>query len=120
MVHSNGIIEYANPAAARLFGATSPKRLAGLVLEEFVRPDQRERIRERARYLQAGPGWVGFEPRHIITLDGREIVVDGAAVPSSSGRLVVSVSRHHRLARARRLAEREQRFRDVPRAPATV
>jgi diguanylate cyclase (GGDEF)-like protein/PAS domain S-box-containing protein len=120
VVHSNGIIEYANPAAARLFGATSPKRLAGLVLEEFVRPDQRERIRERSRYLQAGPGWVGFEPRHVLTLDGREIVVDGAAVSFlERGRLVVqSVFRDiTEQARSREaLAEREQRFRDVAEA----
>ena len=63
IVHCGGIIEYANPAAARLFGATSPKRLAGLVLEEFAPPDERERMRERLRYLEAGPGWLGFEQR---------------------------------------------------------
>ena len=120
VVHSNGIIEYANPAAARLFGATSPKRLAGLVLEEFVRPDQRERIRERARYLEAGPGWVGFEQRRMVTLDGRDIVVDGAGVSFlERGRLVVqSVFRDVTdQARSREaLAEREQRFRDVAEA----
>ena len=63
IVHCDGIIEYANPAAAKLLGATSPKRLAGLVLEEFVQPEDRERLRERLRYLHAGPGWLGFEQR---------------------------------------------------------
>jgi diguanylate cyclase (GGDEF)-like protein/PAS domain S-box-containing protein len=120
IVHSGGIIEYANPAAARLLGATSPKRLAGLVLEEFARPDGRERMRERLRYLEAGPGWVGFEQRRMVTLDGRDIVVDGAGVSFlERGRLVIqSVFRDITdQARSREaLAEREQRFRDVAEA----
>ncbi|MFL6573683.1 MAG: EAL domain-containing protein, partial [Burkholderiales bacterium] len=120
IVHCGGIIEYANPAAARLFGATSPKRLAGLVLEEFALPDGRERMRERLRYLEAGPGWLGFEQRHMTTLDGRDIVVDGAGVSFlERGRLVVqSVFRDITdQARSREaLAEREQRFRDVAEA----
>jgi len=120
VVHSGGIIEYANPAAARLFGATSPKRLAGLVLEEFAHADARERMRERLSYLEAGPGWLGFEQRRMTTLDGREIVVDAAGVSFlERGRLVVqSVLRDvTEQARAREaLAEREQRFRDVAEA----
>jgi diguanylate cyclase (GGDEF)-like protein/PAS domain S-box-containing protein len=120
IVHCGGIIEYANPAAARLFGATSPKRLAGLALEEFALPEGRERMRERLRYLEAGPGWVGFEQRQMATLDGRDIVVDGAGVSFlERGRLVVqSVFRDiTEQARSREaLAEREQRFRDVAEA----
>ena len=120
IVHCGGIIEYSNPAAARLFGATSSKRLAGLVLEEFALPDARERMRERLRYLEAGPGWVGFEQRRMTTLDGRDIVVDGAGVSFlERGRLVVqSVFRDITdQARSREaLAEREQRFRDVAEA----
>ena len=120
IVHCHGIVEYANPAAARLFGATSPKGLTGLELEEFAHPEERERIRERLRHLEAGPGWVGFEQRHMTTLDGREIVVDGAGVSFlESGRLLVqSVFRDVTdQARSREaLAEREQRFRDVAEA----
>ena len=120
IVHCGGVIEYANPAAARLFGATSPKRLAGLVLEEFALPEGRERMRERLRYLEAGPGWVGFEQRRMVTLDGRDVVVDGAAVSFlERGRLIVqSVFRDITdQARSREaLAEREQRFRDVAEA----
>jgi diguanylate cyclase (GGDEF)-like protein/PAS domain S-box-containing protein len=120
IVHCNGIIEYANPAAARLLGATSPKRLAGLALEEFVRPDERERLSERLRYLHAGPGWLGFEQHHLLTMDGGETVVDSAGVSFlERGRLVVqSVFRDVTdQARSREaLAEREQRFRDVAEA----
>jgi len=120
VVHSNGIIEYANPAAARLLGATSPKRLAGLALEEFMHPEYQERLQERLRYLHAGPGWLGFERRRLIALDGREIVVDGAGVSFlERGRLIVQsvfrdVTDQARASEA--LAEREQRFRDVAEA----
>jgi diguanylate cyclase (GGDEF)-like protein/PAS domain S-box-containing protein len=120
IVHCDGIIEYANPAAARMLGATSPKALAGLELEEFGRPEERQRIRERLRHLEAGPGWLGFEQRRMTTLDGRDIVVDGAGVSFlERGRLVVqSVFRDVTdQARSREaLAEREQRFRDVAEA----
>jgi diguanylate cyclase (GGDEF)-like protein/PAS domain S-box-containing protein len=120
LVHHDGIIEYANPAAARLFGATSPKGLIGLALEEFVHADERERIRERLRHLKAGPGWLGFEQRHVTALDGRELVVDGAGVSFlERGRLIVqSVFRDVTdQARSREaMAEREQRFRDVAEA----
>jgi diguanylate cyclase (GGDEF)-like protein/PAS domain S-box-containing protein len=121
IVHSNGgIIEYANPAAARLLGATSPKRLAGMALEELVEPAYRERLRERLRYLHAGPGWLGFERRKLIALDGREIVVDGAGVSFlERGRLVAQSVFRDVTDQARQnqaLAEREQRFRDVAEA----
>ncbi len=120
IVHCHGVIEYANPAAARLFGATSSKGLVGLELEEFARPEERHRIRERLSHLEAGPGWLGFEHRRMITLDGRDIVVDGAGVSFlERGRLVVqSVFRDVTdQARSREaLAEREQRFRDVAEA----
>jgi diguanylate cyclase (GGDEF)-like protein/PAS domain S-box-containing protein len=120
IVHCHGVIEYANPAAARLFGASSPKALAGLELEEFAHPEERHRIRERLMQLEAGPGWLGFEQRRIVTLDGRDLVVDGAGVSFlERGRLVVqSVFRDVTdQARSRQaLAEREQRFRDVAEA----
>jgi diguanylate cyclase (GGDEF)-like protein/PAS domain S-box-containing protein len=120
VVHCDGIIEYANPAAARLLGATSPKRLAGMALDEIVEPAYRERLRERLRYLHAGPGWLGFERRKLVTLDGREIAVDGAGVSFlERGRLIVqSVFRDvtDQARQAQALAEREQRFRDVAEA----
>jgi PAS domain S-box-containing protein len=125
IVHCGGIIEYANPAAARLFGATSSKRLAGLVLEEFAQPEGRERMRERLRYLEAGPGWVGFEQRRMTTLDGRDIVVDGAAVPRSHSSSAAgwwcnrcSATSPTRRARARRSPSASSAFATSPRPRA--
>jgi diguanylate cyclase (GGDEF)-like protein/PAS domain S-box-containing protein len=117
VVHAGGVIEYANPAAAQLMHVAAPKELLGRRVEDYVHPADLERFRERMRYLDAGPGSVGFEEGQLRRPDGSELVVEAA---SSSylerGRLVMqSVVRdvtEQRKARAV-LAEREQRFRDV-------
>ena len=62
-VVSNGIIEYANPAAVRLMKAASAKQLMGRKIEDFAFPEDLERLRERLRYLAAGPGMTGFQER---------------------------------------------------------
>jgi diguanylate cyclase (GGDEF)-like protein/PAS domain S-box-containing protein len=116
-VFSNGIIEYANPAAARIVRAGSPKQLLGMRIEAFVHPEHRARQAERLAYLSAGPGVAGYEERRLIRLDGSEVTVETASVSFlERGRLVVqSVLRditEQRVAREL-LAEREKRFRDV-------
>ena len=116
-VFSNGIIEYANPAAARIVKAGSPKQLMGLRIEDFVHPEHRARLAERLAYLSAGPGVTGYEERRLLCVDGSEVTVETASVSFlERGRLVVqSVLRditEQRIARDL-LAEREKRFRDV-------
>jgi diguanylate cyclase (GGDEF)-like protein/PAS domain S-box-containing protein len=114
---SNGIIEYANPAAARLARVASARQLLGQRVEELVHPEHRERFRERVSYLAAGPGTVDLEERRLRRPDGSELTVETASVSYlEHGRLVVqSVVRDVTERRKAReaLAEREQRFRDV-------
>ena len=117
IVHSGGMIEYANQAAARIFRAGAPRQLIGLRLEDFVQEDERERFRERLQYLLTGPGSTRFEERRLRAFDGSDILVEAAGVSYlERGRLVVqSVVRdvtEQRKAREE-LAERERRFRDV-------
>ncbi len=116
-VFSNGIIEYANQAAASLLKAGSPKRLVGMRIEEIVHPEHRARLQERLRYVNAGPGAIGFEERRLRCLDGSEAIVEAAVVSYlERGRLVMqSVMRDVGEQRRARevLAEREKRFRDV-------
>jgi len=117
LVHSGGIVEYANPAAARLLRAASPARLIGMRLEELVHPDDAARLRERMQYLAAGPGTTAFEERRLRCFDGSETIIEAAGVSYlERGRLVVQsvlrdVSEQRRV--REELAEREQRFRDV-------
>jgi diguanylate cyclase (GGDEF)-like protein/PAS domain S-box-containing protein len=117
LVASGGIIEYANPAAARLLKAASPRRLVGTQTEDYIHPEHRARFRERRAYLFAGPGNIAFEERRLVAVDGSEVVVELAGVSYlERGRLVVQavlrdVSEQRKAREA--LAEREQRFRDV-------
>ena len=117
IVYSGGIVEYANPAAARLLKAASPARLIGMRLDELVQPDDAARLRERMQYLAAGPGSTAFEERRLRCFDGSEAVIEAAGVSYlERGRLVVQavlrdVSEQRRA--REELAEREQRFRDV-------
>jgi diguanylate cyclase (GGDEF)-like protein/PAS domain S-box-containing protein len=117
VVSGDGLIEYANPAAARLLGVDSPAPLLGASFESFVHPDELARFRERRAYLQAGPGKLDYEPRRLLRPDGSETTVEIAAVSFlERGRLVMqTVLRDVSAARAacEALAEREQRFRDV-------
>jgi len=117
VVSSDGLIEYANPAAARLLGVGSPDCLLGVRFESFVHPDELARFRERRAYLAAGPGKLDYEERRLLRPDRSEAIVEIAAVSFlERGRLVLqTVLRDVSEARAAReaLAEREQRFRDV-------
>src|SRR5437667_1320043 len=117
LVHSAGVIEYANPAAARLLKAESPAQLIGTRLEALFNPADLPRVRERQSVLLAAPAAVGFEERRMLCLDGTELIVEGAAVSFlERGRMVVQgvlrdVTEERQARQA--LAEREQRFRDV-------
>jgi diguanylate cyclase (GGDEF)-like protein/PAS domain S-box-containing protein len=116
VVHSGGLIEYANPAAARLLRAT-PAQLAGMRIEDTVHPEDRARLQERMRFHSSGPGASGFETRRLLRRDGSEAMVEAASISYlENGRLLVqSVLRDvSEMRRARdALAERERRFRDV-------
>jgi diguanylate cyclase (GGDEF)-like protein/PAS domain S-box-containing protein len=117
VVSCGGIIEYANPAAARLVRAAAPREVLGRSMESFVHGEDVARYRERLAYLAAGPGATGFEERRVRRLDGSEVVVEVASVSFlERGRLVMQtvvrdVTEQRRVREA--LAEREQRFRDV-------
>jgi len=117
VVQSSGIIEYANPAAAAILGAASPRQLVGEKAERFIAPEQLTRHRERLAYLGAGPGKTPFEERRLVRLDGREAIVESAGVSYlERGRLVLQfvlrdVAEQKKAREA--LAERERRFRDV-------
>ncbi len=120
VVSCNRVIEYANPAAARIMRVASPRRLLGLRIDQFVRPVGTARYEERIRYLETGPGVTTFEDRPIHALDGTDITFEVGSVSFlERGRLLVltmfrDVTEQRRAREA--LAEREQRFRDVAEA----
>jgi diguanylate cyclase (GGDEF)-like protein/PAS domain S-box-containing protein len=117
IVHCNGLIEYANAAAAQLLKAPSARALLGVHIADTIEGGHLERHRERLKFLLSGPGQVGYEERTLRCLDGSTAVVEIAAVSYlERGRLVMQsvlrdVTEQRRVREA--LAEREQRFRDV-------
>ncbi|HLX78988.1 MAG TPA: PAS domain S-box protein, partial [Burkholderiales bacterium] len=89
-VFSNGILEYANPAAARLMKAVSAKQLVGRKVEEFIHPEHLGSFNERMRYLAAGPGATDSQERMLRCLDGSTISVETSSVSYlERGRLVM-------------------------------
>ena len=120
IVSCDRLIEYANPAAARILREASARRLVGMSSDELVHPDTRGRYEERMRYLEAGPGVTRVEDRQLCCLDGTEITVEVASVSflERSRLMVQTVFRDVTEQRKAReaIAEREQRFRDVAEA----
>jgi len=117
VVSCGGVIEYANPAAARLVKAASPNEILGRSMEAFVHPEHVERSRQCLRHLGAGSGARNFEERRLRCVDGSEVVAEVASVSflERNRLLVQTVVRDVTEQRAARraLAEREQRFSDV-------
>ena len=104
LVSSNGRIEYANAAAARILRAPSAQRLVGMGVDELELPQAPERCEEHS----------------VRCVDGSAINVEVASVAFlERGRPIVqTVLRDLTAQRKAResLAEREQRFRDVAEA----
>jgi PAS domain S-box-containing protein len=65
-------VEYANPAAARLFRAQTSDELVGLTAQELVHPDYHAIARQRIAELVAGAP-------HVDLIEERWIACDGAA-----------------------------------------
>jgi PAS domain S-box-containing protein len=81
-VHSQGVIVYANPAAARLMGADEPSQLLGMPVLGFVHPDDRQIVIDRIRRTQQeGRLAVAVEER-FVRLDGAIINVETTALPT--------------------------------------
>jgi PAS domain S-box-containing protein len=78
VVYVNGIIVFANLAAATLARAESPTQLIGMPLARFIHPDYREIVRERVRaILERGERATLLEEK-LVLLDNSVIDVEVA------------------------------------------
>ena len=90
IVHSAGVVEYANAAAARLLRAPSPQALVGLAVEALIHPEHRARFAERFASLGGEPGVLAPEERRILCRDGSAATFEVTAVQfRERGQLVV-------------------------------
>jgi PAS domain S-box-containing protein len=81
-VHSQGVIVYANSAAARLMGATEPAQLIGMPVLDCVHPDDRPMVVERIRRTQLEGRLAEPVEERFVRLDGGVIQVETTALPT--------------------------------------
>jgi PAS domain S-box-containing protein len=81
VVHSEGKFVYVNPAAERLWGASSPEELLGRDILDFVHPDFRDIVKRRVRDVEElGSSTALHEQKHL-KLNGDVIDVEAAGIP---------------------------------------
>ena len=80
VIHSQGMIVFANSAGVKLLGATSSVEIIGRSTLDFVHPDSRARALSAMRRLDRGES-VPFVAEKFVRLDGRVIHVEAGAVP---------------------------------------
>ena len=99
-IHVDGKIQFANPAAAKLFGAKGPEELIGMPVFNIIHPDDRERALERTRVLKDKLQPVPLTEMRILGLDGKirigelqaaPFIQDGVLHVISSGRDVTAL-----------------------------
>ena len=78
-IQSGGVIRFANPTAARIFGAGRPEDLVGRTVRDLVRPEEHETLAARLAALARG---VPVPPRtfRVVRLDGKPAEIDVASV----------------------------------------
>ena len=75
LVHRSGKVVYANPAAVKLFGASTAADLLGKPILDLVHPDFHERVKARVAIAAQGTGSTSLEQR-FLRLDGTPIDVE--------------------------------------------
>src|SRR4051812_9720702 len=113
VVHVDGKLVFANPAAARILAATSPNELIGKDVLTFVLPEYQEIVKARLRGLQDGAAQPSISGK-IIRLDGEELYIESAAVPFVfNGNSAVQVIFRDVTQTVEVRRERERLFREV-------
>ena len=105
LVHRDGHVLFANAAAARTLGASSPHALVGRSLADMAAPESRARIRERVATLASGQA-VDLVEHRMIKLDGSgPVQVESVSIPMDfdGSRAALTVARDVTV--SRRLAE---------------
>jgi PAS domain S-box-containing protein len=107
VVHADGVVRYANQAAVSLYGGTAEDQLVGRSVEDFVHPESRQAVSERAKQVAAGVEVLPLAQIKNIKLDGTVIDIESYAVATVfDGVPAVRLSIRDITARSRAEAER--------------
>lgn len=117
VVHSDGVIVFANEAAAELVGAESAEVLLGLPVLEFVAAEDRDHAVRRIRQLLETHAPAAPADETFLRMDGSRVPVEVRArtvqFEGAEAVLVVVRNMSRRHAAERALRESERRFRAV-------
>ncbi len=105
-VHTDGIIVFANPAAAKLLGVSSPDELVGKPILDFMHPDFHEIAEQRMHQVQEDGRDVPLLEERLVRADRTVVDTEVASIslPYEGMRMVLSVFRD---ITERKRAERE-------------
>jgi PAS domain S-box-containing protein len=81
VLHRDEKVFYVNQAATKLFGTSDPEKLIGRHILDFVRPDFRSTVHERAQLVFEQNQTVPLLEEKFLRLDGTSVDVEVAAVP---------------------------------------
>jgi PAS domain S-box-containing protein len=113
----DGRFTYLNPAAQRLWGASTPRELIGRSILTVVHPDYHEHITEQVDYIQQFQQPTPLAEQKGIRLDGTEIYVEVTGLPFSaegkSGVLYVFRDVTEKKQARESIREREERYREL-------
>jgi PAS domain S-box-containing protein len=84
-MHREGKFLFANPAAARLFGADGPEALIGRSVFSQLHPDDQPRAKERSRIMTYDRVPVPATEMRLVGLDGRTRIVELKGIPFVQG-----------------------------------
>jgi PAS domain S-box-containing protein len=83
-VHRDGKFTYVNPAAVKLWGASSPLDLIGKSIFDIIHPDYRDHVRESLDYISSFQRPTTMAEQKFLRLDGSEIDVEVIGLPFTS------------------------------------
>jgi PAS domain S-box-containing protein len=79
VVHREGCYVYANPAAARLFGAARPEEVIGRRVLDCIHPEFQELVASRMAALEVGAERTPLADVRLLRFDGSSVEVESAA-----------------------------------------
>ena len=87
-IHVDGALQFANPAAVRLFGAKSAEELIGREVFSLIHPEDRQRALERTRDVKERNKAVAPTEMRVLGVDGKTRIGELQGVPfMQDGRL---------------------------------
>lgn len=124
VVHQDGVVVFANPAAEEMFCNKSPVSLVGKKVMDFVHPDSREVVAQRIKQMAATGQPVPRIEETFVRADGSPFAVEVSAAPTTFANrrafqvVIRDVTERRKIEekirlQAEELAKAEKRYRSI-------